>query len=122
MTTQNEIKELAVSIAKILDTKKARDVKILKVNEKTVLADYFVIATGTSTTHVKSLADEVEYEVSTKLNIEPAGVEGRGLGNWTLIDYENVIVHVFNPQAKDFYNLEKLWADCEEIEFEKLED
>lgn len=122
MIPQNEIRDLAINIAKILDTKKARDVKILRVNEKTVLADYFVIATGTSTTHVKSLADEVEYEVSTKLDIEPASVEGRGLGNWTLIDYENVIVHVFNPQAKDFYNLEKLWADCEEIEFEKVED
>ena len=119
---QNEIRDLAINIAKILDTKKARDVKILRVNEKTVLADYFVIATGTSTTHVKSLADEVEYEISTKFNTEPANVEGRGLGNWTLIDYENIIVHVFNPQAKDFYNLEKLWADCEEIDFEKVED
>ena len=122
MANQIDTRALAVDIAKILDTKKARDIKILRVNEKTVLADYFVIATGTSTTHVKSLADEVEYEVSTKLKIEPASVEGRGLGNWTLIDYENVIVHVFNPQAKDFYNLDKLWADCEEIEFEKIED
>lgn len=122
MANQIDTRALAVDIAKILDTKKARDIKILRVNEKTVLADYFVIATGTSTTHVKSLADEVEYEVSTKLKIEPANVEGRGLGNWTLIDYENVIVHVFNPQAKDFYNLDKLWADCEEIEFEKIED
>ena len=122
MANQNDTRALAVNIAKILDTKKARDIKILRVNEKTVLADYFVIATGTSTTHVKSLADEVEYEISTKFKTEPANIEGRGLGNWTLIDYENVIVHVFNPQAKDFYNLEKLWADCEEIEFEKTED
>lgn len=120
--TDTEIKDLAVKIAGILDTKKARDIKILKVNEKTVLADYFVIAAGNSTTQVKSLADEVEYILSTNDGITPTNVEGRGLGNWVLIDYDNIIVHVFNPQTREFYNLEKLWAECEEIPFEQSED
>lgn len=120
--TPEKIKELALEIAKILDTKKARDVKILKVTEKTVLADYFVIAAGSSSTQVKSLADEVEYELSTKMGIKPANVEGRGLGNWILIDYDNIIVHVFNPQTREFYNLEKLWAEAEEVDFEQVDD
>ena len=121
MTAEN-IKKLALDIAKILDTKKARDIKILKVNEKTVIADYFVIAAGTSSTQVKSLADEVEYVIAKDTGLKPSNVEGRGLGNWILIDYDNVLVHVFNPQTRDFYNLEKLWAECEEVSFEQTQD
>lgn len=113
---------LAVEIAKILDTKKARDIKILKVLDKTTITDYFVIAAGTSSTQVKSLADEVEFELKTKQGIDSTNVEGRGLGNWILLDYESVIVHVFNPQTREFYNLEKLWAECEEVAFEQEED
>ncbi len=120
--TDMEILTLATDIAAILDKKKARDVKILKVNQKTVIADYFVIAAGTSSTQVKSLADEVEFELKTNRNIVPAAIEGRGQGGWVLLDYENVIVHVFNPQTREFYNLEKLWAECEEVPFEKTED
>ena len=114
--------ELAREIAKILDTKKARDIKILKVADKTVIADYFVIAAGGSSTQVKSLADEVDFVLSTKHGIESANIEGRGLGNWILLDYESVIVHVFNPQTREFYNLEKLWAECEQVSFEMQED
>lgn len=122
MTNQINPEKLAEDIAKILDSKKARDVKILRVFEKTTIADYFVIAAGGSSTQVKSLADEVDYELSTKQGIEPANIEGRGLGNWILLDYESVIVHVFNPQTREFYNLEKLWADCEEVPFEPTND
>jgi ribosome-associated protein len=119
---KNEILQLALDIAKILDNKKAVDVKILKIDEKTVIADYFVIAGGTSTTMVNSLADEVEYKIGEEKGIKPANIEGRGLGNWVLLDYENVIVHIFNPQSRDFYNLEKLWAEGTEIEFEKTQE
>lgn len=111
--------QLSVEIAKILDTKKARDIKILEVLDKTTITDYFVIAAGTSSTHVKSLADEVEYELKTKLGIECTNIEGRGLGNWILLDFESVIVHVFNPQTREFYNLEKLWSECKEIPFDQ---
>ena len=122
MTSESNARKLAEDIAKILDLKKAREVKILKVTEKTIIADYFVIAGGTSSTQVKSLADEVEYQLNQDQGIKPSSIEGRGQGGWVLLDYENVIVHIFNPQTREFYNLEKLWAECEEIPFAKTED
>ena len=122
MTSELTVRKFAEDIAGILDTKKARDVKLLKVNEKTVIADYFVIAGGASSTQVKALADELEYQLTQTHGIKPANIEGRGQGNWILLDYENVIVHIFGTQAREFYNLEKLWAECEEIPFGKTED
>ncbi len=112
-----DAKALAERIAQILDSKKAFDIKLLRVEEKTVIADYFVIAGGTSRTQVNALADEVEYKLSTESGLSPANIEGRGLGNWVLLDYGCVIVHVFNPQSREFYNLDKLWAECEEVPF-----
>ena len=114
--------ELSTAIAKILDAKKAHDVKVLKIEDLTIVTDYIVIATGTSTTQVKSLADEVDYMVDKELGIKPARVEGYESKNWILIDYETVIVHVFHPQAREYYNLDKLWADGTEIEFELGEE
>ena len=122
MTNTIDSKQLAEHIASLLDKKKARDVKILRVTEKSVIADYFVIAGGTSSTQVKALADEVEYQIGVNDGIKPANVEGRGTGGWILLDYENVLVHVFDPKMREFYNLEKLWAECEEVPFDKLED
>ena len=122
MTNTIDSKQLAAHIASLLDKKKARDVKILRVTEKTVIADYFVIAGGTSSTQVKALADEVEYQIGVNDGIKPANVEGRGTGGWILLDYENVLVHVFDPKMREFYNLEKLWAECEEVPFDKLAD
>lgn len=122
MTNTIDSKQLAEHIASLLDKKKARDVKILRVTEKTVIADYFVIAGGTSSTQVKALADEVEYQIGVNDGIKPVNVEGRGTGGWILLDYENVLVHVFDPKMREFYNLEKLWAECEEVPFDKLED
>ncbi len=114
-------KELALKIAKVLDSKKAKNIKILYVNKQTIIADYFIIAAGTSRTQVNALADEVEYKLGLE-GVEPTKVEGRGQGTWVLIDYDSVIVHVFNPEARDFYNLEKLWAEGEEIPFDAMED
>lgn len=122
MENQNEILNLAKNIAGVLDNKKAHNVQILKVTDKTIIADYFVIANGTSSTQVKSLADEVEYQIGEKQGIKPANIEGRGQGNWVLLDYVNVIVHVFNPQTREFYNLEKLWAECEKVDFEQISE
>ena len=122
MTNTLDAKTIAEAIAVLLDKKKARDVKILRVTEKTVIADYFVIAGGSSSTQVKSLADEVEYQIGIQTGLKPANVEGRGTGGWILLDYENVLVHVFDPKMREFYNLEKLWAECEEVPFERTED
>ena len=110
--------EMAKLACRALDEKKGKDIKVIDIHEVSVIADYFVIANGTSSTQVKSLADEVEYQIGEKQGIKPANIEGRGQGNWVLLDYENVIVHVFNPQTREFYNLEKLWAECEKVEFE----
>ena len=111
-------KDLALTVASILDAKKALDVKILHVTEKTVIADYFVIAGGMNRTQVNAMADEVEYKLDTEKGVKPVNVEGRGQGGWVLLDYGSVIVHVFNPASRDFYNLEKLFAECEEVPFE----
>ena len=122
MTNTVDSKQLAEHIALLLDKKKAHDVKILRVTERTVIADYFVIAGGTSSTQVKALADEVEYQIGVNDGIKPVNVEGRGTGGWVLLDYENVLVHVFDPKMREFYNLEKLWAECEEVPFDRIEE
>lgn len=121
MHDEAQAKEIALKAATILDSKKAKDIKILYVNKQTILADYFVIAQGSSRTQVNALADEVEYKLGLE-GIDPAKVEGRGQGTWVLLDYDSVLVHVFNPESRSFYNLEKLWAEGEEIQFEATED
>ena len=115
MENFNDSKALAIEIAKILDKKKAHDVRVLKVESLTVLTDYFVIASGTSTTQVAALADEVEYELSQK-GLEPYSTEGYDSKNWVLLDYSNIIVHVFVPNTRTYYDLEHLWADGEPID------
>lgn len=114
-------KELAKKIACILDSKKALDVKIINVHKKTVIADFFVMATGTSTTQVNALADEIEFKLNEE-GVSPLRTEGQGSGSWVLLDYGSIIVHVFGVQSKEFYKLDKLWADGEEVEFEKISE
>ena len=103
-------KELAEAIAEALDAKKAKDIKVLYVEDKTVIAEYFVICTGNSTTQVKALAGEVEYRIGLR-GVEPYGIEGRDNGTWLVLDYSNVIVHIFGREAREFYNLDKLYED-----------
>ena len=114
--------EKAKKIASILDEKKGRNVSILKFAEETVITDFFVIATATSSTHLKALCDEVEYKLKEEDDISPARVEGYQGGGWILSDYEDVIVHIFDANSREFFNLEKLWAAAEKIEFEAKED
>lgn len=109
--------QLALNAAKILDNKKAANVKVIKVRDLTVIADYFVIAGGTSSTHVRSLAEEVEFQLKEE-GTAPLRTEGFGTQNWFVLDYANVIVHVFTPDARDFYDIEHLWADGEQIELD----
>ena len=103
-------KELAEAIAEVLDSKKARDIKVLYVEDKTVIAEYFVVCTGNSSTQVKALAGEVEYRLGLR-GVEPYSVEGRDNNSWLLLDYSNVIVHIFSREAREFYNLDKLYED-----------
>lgn len=101
---------LSEKIGDILLEKKARDVDIIQVDRVTILADYFIIATGTSTTNIRSLADEVR-SVLEKDNVKCIHLEGYGSGRWILMDYGSVIVHIFHEEERKYYNLERLWSD-----------
>lgn len=107
--------KLVLEIAKVLDEKKAMDIVAIKTEEVTIVSDYFVIASGTSNTHTKSLADDVEYEIKQRLDISPEHIEGRATG-WILLDYGTVIVHVFQHDDREYYNLERLWADAQQLD------
>ena len=107
--------EIAKETAKILDSKKGSAVKVVYIKDVSILSDYLVIATGTSSTHVKSLAEEVEVQLKD-LGVTPTHVEGHRSNSWILIDYGNVIVHVFSEETRKFYDLERLWKDGKEIE------
>ena len=107
--------QIAAIAAKALEDKKAKDVKILKTTEQTVLADYFVICNGTSSTHIKALVDEVDKQLS-EAGEPPVRREGLRSDIWVLMDFGCVIVHVFTDEARQFYNLERLWSDSEVVE------
>ena len=112
MMTPREIAKVA---AKALDDKKAIDVKVLKTEEQTVLADYFVICNGSSSTHVKALVDEVDKQLS-EAGEPPVRREGLRSDIWVLMDFGSVIVHIFTDEARQFYNLERLWSDAEVVD------
>lgn len=103
-------RELAEAISEVLDSKKGRDIKVLHVEDKTVIAEYFVLCTGNSSTQIKALAGEVEYRIGLR-DVNPYGIEGRDNNSWLILDYSNVIVHIFSREAREFYNLDKLYAD-----------
>ena len=105
-------------VEKIVDNKKAEEIKVIKISELTVMSDYFIIANGTSNTHVRALAEEVEAELSDA-GVEPRNIEGRSTG-WILLDYSDVVVHVFTPRDREYYNLERLWQDGEEVDISSL--
>ena len=108
--TGAEARELAEAIAEVLDSKKGRDIKILHVEDKTVIAEYFVLCTGNSSTQIRGLAGEVEFRIGER-GVAPYGIEGRDNNSWLILDYSNVIVHIFSREAREFYNLDKLYAD-----------
>ena len=110
--------ELIKIAVKALDSKKARDIEVINVEGLTMLGDYLVIASGTSNTQVRSLAEEVEYKLSQE-GIEPHHIEGRTT-QWYLLDYGDVMVHVFHSDARNFYALERRWADGEKVDISHL--
>ena len=105
-----DAKTMAEEIAHILDCKRGHDVKVIYVEDKTVIAEYFVLCTGNSSTQIKALAGETEYRIGLR-GVSPYGVEGRDNNCWLLLDYSNVIVHIFSRESREFYNLDKLYAE-----------
>lgn len=106
--------ETAKLAAKALDGKKGLNIQIIKIKDISSIADYFVIAAGTSNTHVKALADEVEFRLD-EAGLSVSSVEGQRNDTWILLDYIDVVVHVFSEDAREYYNLERLWEDGELI-------
>ena len=106
--------EIARAIADVLDSMKARDIKLLRVSDKTVMTDYFVICSGTSNTQIKALSGEFEYKLGER-GVSPLHIEGYETGTWIAMDYAHVMVHIFNREQRDFYKLEKLWGDACEV-------
>lgn len=110
-------KEMAVFAAKTLDTKKAEEVTIIDIGDKSGFADYFVMATAGSERQLKSLVDEMEF-VFEKENIFVKRIEGKPASGWLLMDYGDIIINVFTREARSKYNVEKVWGDCETVMFE----
>ena len=112
-------KEIAYEVTKALDAKKGMDIKLLKIDRVSTLADYFLICTGTSNTHVKTLCDYVEYAVE-QVGEPLIGREGHRGNTWVLLDYGCLVVHVFTDEARKFYDLERLWADAEVVDLQDI--
>ena len=110
--------ELVKIAAKALDDKKAKDIDAIKVGDLTILADYFLVASGTSSTQVKALADEVEHKLE-EAGLRPHHIEGRAT-SWILLDYTSVIIHIFYAPTREFYALERLWNDGEKVDLAEL--
>ena len=108
-------KEIAYFVTKALDEKKGMNIKLLKIDRVSSLADYFLICTGTSNTHVRTLCDYAEYTLE-QLGEPMLGREGHRGNSWELLDYGTIVVHVFTEEAREFYSLERLWADAEVVD------
>ena len=112
-------KEVAYEVTKALDSKKGMNIKLLKIDQVSTLADYFLICTGTSNTHVKTLCDYAEYTLE-QLGEPMLGREGHRGNSWELLDYGSLVVHVFTEEAREFYSLERLWADAEQVDIRDI--
>ncbi len=109
--------ELAWQIAIAAEDKKAQDLVLLKVGDVSYLADYFVIVTGFSRTQLNAIAESIEEQLEEKFNLYPTRVSGKREGNWIVQDYADVIVHIFLPEEREYYNLEAFWGHAERLEF-----
>jgi len=112
--------DIVKKIVKALDDKKGNDIQIIKIEELTIVADYFIICTANSNTHVRALADEVEYQLE-EAGIKADHIEGRATG-WVLLEYKGVVVHIFLEESRNYYNLERLWEDAAKIDVSQFLD
>ena len=119
MANEMHQKALMEFIVRAADDKKARDIVVMEVTEKTTLADYFVVMTGTSTTHIKALSEEIEKKLKDERGLYPHHSEGV-TSNWILIDYVSVVVHIFLSDARELYALERLWGDAAKVDLKGL--
>jgi ribosome-associated protein len=108
--------EIALAAARAASDKKAEDIVVMGVSELLVVTDYFVICTGRNDRQVRTIADEIEHQLLDKLGVKPTGREGVEQGTWVLLDFVDVVVHVFQPAERDFYRLEKLWSDAPRLD------
>ena len=111
--------EVAKEIVRVLDLKKARDIKLLKDADQTIIADYFVICGGTSNTNIKALAGEAEYKLSLR-GVAPLRIDGYSEGQWIVLDFGSVMVHIMSRENRDFFKLEKLWSDAEAVDISDI--
>lgn len=109
-------KELALMAAKALSEKKGREIQVLEISDLTTLADYFVLATGSSNTQINALVDNVEKVLTEQAGEEPLHREGYRGGTWVLLDYGCIAVQVFSAEAREFYGLERLWRDGKSVD------
>ena len=113
-------KELALLAARALADKKAKEIQALEISELTTLAEYFVIATGSSNTQINALVDNVEKVLHEEANEDPLHREGYRGGTWVLLDYGCIAVHVFSAEAREFYGLERLWRDGKPLDISEV--
>jgi len=111
--------EISKIVIETLDGKKAKDIKLLRTTDVTTLADYFIICTATSSTHLKTLSDEVD-EVLKEKGEAVLRREGHRRGDWVLLDFACVVVHIFLQEARDFYTLERIWSDAEDVDISEF--
>ncbi len=107
--------ELVKNAVKILDSKKARNLTAIKIKDLTILSEYFIIADGSSNTQVRTMADELEFQLG-EMGVKPHKTEGYQSGNWIVLDYLDVVVHIFEEKTRAFYSLERLWSDGEPVD------
>ena len=112
-------REIAALAVRALEDKKAGDIQVLDIAQVSTLGDYFVLCEGTSTTQVKALADSVDFLLGQN-GVEPQRIEGYQSAGWIVLDYGDVIVHVFHKESREFYGLERLWADGKPVAIDEL--
>ena len=109
----------AILAVKAIDGKKGLNIQVIEISDISVLADYMVIATGNSSTHVKALADEVEYQLD-QAGVSVSHIEGYRSNSWILLDYVDVIVNVFSEEARSFYDLDRMWQDGKPVDISSV--
>jgi len=114
-----ESKDLAIAAARAMDDRRGTKITVLKIEDLTTLADYFLVGTGTSRVQTQAMADNIDDALALE-GIRPNRIEGLQEGRWILLDYGVVIVHIFQEDERNFYNLERLWADAPALAYEEV--